>query len=403
MFRIIKLAVKDYFYEWQISACFVLALAAVLGPMLVLFALKYGIIAGMFGQLIDDPRNRELRPVYSGRYTKSWIAEIKNRADVEFVVPKTRSIAASMQLKSKNAPRIINVELIPTGENDPLLSNLNTADAPKGFGSIILSKSVAKKLAVKSGDIITGSVQRQYKRKRERKQLSIKVSGVANSRAFTRDGAFASLAMLEAFENFRDGRAVPTLGWLGEVPAKDDEKYYTGFRLFAKSIEDVSSLKKWLEKQGVDVMTQVDEIESVQNMDYTLSTIYWVIALMGVIGFATSLGSNLWSNVERKRKELSIIRVIGFQTHEIISFPIIQSLLTVIFGWLLAVGVYLGVSYWINSLMSDQLETGSQVCVLLPEHYLISLGMAIILAIVVASFAGVRVSYIEPSDGMREI
>jgi putative ABC transport system permease protein len=41
MFRIIKLAVKDYFYEWQISACFVLALAAVLGPMLVLFALKY--------------------------------------------------------------------------------------------------------------------------------------------------------------------------------------------------------------------------------------------------------------------------------------------------------------------------------------------------------------------------
>ena len=403
MFRIIRLAVKDYFHEWQISACFILALAAVLGPMLVLFALKFGIISGMFGQLIDDPRNRELRPVYSGRYTNAWMDELGGREDVEFLVPKTRSIAASMQLKSKNAPRIINVELIPTAENDPLLSNINVSEYPTGFDSIILSKSVAKKLAVKPGDIITGSVKRLYKKKRERKQLSLKVTGIANSRAFTRDGAFASVAMLEAFESFRDGRVVPSLGWAGAVDVNSEEKYFTGFRLFAKSIDDVSSLKKWLEGQGADVMTQVDEIESVQNMDYTLSTIYWVIALIGVIGFSTSLGSNLWSNVERKRKELSIIRVIGFDTLEIISFPIIQSLLTVLFGWLLAVGVYLSVSFWINSLMSSQLETGSKVCVLLPEHYLISLGLAIIIAIIVASFAGIRVSFIEPADGMREI
>ncbi len=73
MFKISKLAIKDYFNEWQISVCYVLALAAVLGPMMVLFALKFGIISGMFGQLIDDPRNRELRPIYSGRYDAEWI------------------------------------------------------------------------------------------------------------------------------------------------------------------------------------------------------------------------------------------------------------------------------------------------------------------------------------------
>jgi len=403
MFRIVRLAVKDYFFEWEISVCFILALAAVLGPMLVLFALKFGIISGMFGQLVDDPRNRELRPVYSGRYTNTWIDELRNREEVEFIVPKTRSIAASIQLKSKNAPRIINTELIPTAENDPLLSNISLDQFPKGFESIILSKSAAKKLAVKPGDIITGSVQRYYKKKKERKQLALKVVGIANSKAFRRDGAFAAIELLEAFESFRDGRVVPSLGWTGDVEVSNEEKYYTGFRLFSKSIEDVSSLKKWLEGEGSDVITQVDEIESVQNMDKTLSTIYWVIALIGLVGFSTSLGSNLWANVERKRKELSIIRVIGFQTGEIISFPIIQGLLTVFFGWLLAVGVYLSVSFWINSLMSSQLETGSQVCVLLPEHYFISLLMAILLAIIVGSFAGFRISFIEPADGMREI
>lgn len=401
MFKISRLAIKDYFHEWQISSCYVLALAAVLGPMMVLFALKYGIISGMFGQLIEDPRNRELRPVYSGRYDASWMEELKNREDVGFLVPKTRSLAASMFLKSKNAPRILSVELIPTAENDPLLKTIS--EYPKEFESIVLSKSVAKKLAVKAGDIIDGSVQRHYMGNMERKHLSLRVAAVASSGAFTRDGAFASVALLEAFEGYRDGQAVPALEWSGSAAPSEDEKYFTGFRLFSKSINDVGGLQKWLETQGVEVITQIDEIKTVQNMDRTLSTIYWVIALIGIIGFLTSLGANLWANIERKRKELSIIRVIGFSTVDVISFPVIQGLLTVFFGWILAIMVYEGVSLWINVLMHDKLEAGAKVCVLLPQHYLISLVVALILSTIVAALAGMRLIFIEPADGMREV
>ncbi len=151
------------------------------------------------------------------------------------------------------------------------------------------------------------------------------------------------------------------------------------------------------------MITQAEEIKSVQQMDKTLSTIYCAIAMIGLIGFSTSLGANLWANVERKRKELSIIRVIGFSTFDITIFPIIQSLLTVFFGWLLSVVIYLGISFWINSLMSSQLETGTQVCVLLPQHYFISLIVAAVLAVMVAAVAGVRAAYIDPAEGMREI
>lgn len=400
MFKISILAIKDYFNEWQISSCYVLALAAVLGPMLVLFALKYGVISGMFDQLTDDPRNRELRPIYSGRFDAVWMDELKNRSDVGFLVPKTRSLAASMHVKSENVSRIFSVELIPTSENDPLLANL--VEYPNRYESVILSKSLAKKLAVKEGDVIDGSVQRLYKGSKERKHLPLKVMAVAKNGAFSRDGAFASISLLEAFENFRDGQAVPALDWPGSTPSQE-EKYFTGFRLFSKTIEDVSELKKWLETQGVEVITQIDEIQSVQNMDRTLSIIYWVIALIGIIGFSISLGANLWANIERKRKELSIIRVIGFSTFQVISFPIIQSLLTVLFGWLLAIGVYQGVSMWINALMKSQLEAGTRVCLLLPQHYLISLVAAIVISIVVAVIAGIRLAFIEPADGMREI
>ena len=62
------LASRDYLHEWQVSFCFVIALAAVLGPMMVLFGLKFGIVGAMVDQLVEDPRNREIRPVSSGRY-----------------------------------------------------------------------------------------------------------------------------------------------------------------------------------------------------------------------------------------------------------------------------------------------------------------------------------------------
>lgn len=400
MRKISQLAIKDYFHEWQISSCYILALAAVLGPMMVLFALKFGIVSGMFGQLLDNPINRELRPIYSGHFDKSWLTQLQKRPDVGFLVPKTRNLAASMLLKSKNAPSIISVELIPTAENDPLLSGIK--NYPEGFDSIILSKSAAKKLAVTAGDTIQASVQRQYLGIKEQKQLSLKVLTIANSRAFTREGAFASVKLLEAFENYKDGQAVPELKWTGSQ-STNGKLNYPSFRLFSQTINDVEGLQQWLETQGVEVITQAEEIKSVQQMDKTLSTIYWAIAMIGIIGFSTSLGANLWANIERKRKELSIIRVIGFSTFDITIFPIIQSLLTVFFGWLLSVVIYLGISFWINSLMSSQLETGTQVCVLLPQHYFISLIVAAVLAVMVAAVAGVRAAYIDPAEGMREI
>jgi putative ABC transport system permease protein len=121
LFKTLRLAPKDYLHEWQVSICFVLALAAVLGPMLVLFGLKFGIIGGMIDELIEDPTNREIRPVSSARFDDNWINQMRARKDVEFILPRTRSIAATVQLSSDKADRFVNVEMIPTASGDPLL------------------------------------------------------------------------------------------------------------------------------------------------------------------------------------------------------------------------------------------------------------------------------------------
>ncbi len=392
------LATRDYFHEWQISVCFVLALAAVLGPMMVLFGLKFGIVGSMMDELREDPAKREIRPVGSGRYDRAWIEALARRPDVAFVVPRVRSIAATLEVGSDRASRILSLEVIPSAPGDPLLPA--GTPAPRGLDEVVLSASAARKLQVAAGDGLDGSLVRRFQGRKERVHLPLTVVGVAPARAFARDALFASVALTEALEDFRDGHAVPALGWEGTPPG---ERRYTGFRLYARSIHDVAALEAGFEKRGIEVRTRAADIETVKRMDRTLSAIYWAIALIGLAGFSLSLGASLWANVDRKRRELSVLRLVGFRTGDIVWFPLVQSLYTAVLGWGLATAIYHAAARGINLMLAPQLDAAQEVCRLLPEHYLVALGLTVGASVTAAVLAGLRAARVEPSEGLREI
>ncbi|MCU7919200.1 MAG: FtsX-like permease family protein [Candidatus Thiodiazotropha sp. (ex Epidulcina cf. delphinae)] len=396
---VLWLAGRDYRNEWQMSGFFILALAAVLGPMLILFGLKFGIVGSMLDDLIEDPRNREVRPVGSGRYDQTWIEKLRSRQEIDFIIPRTRAIAATIDLKSETANRIISVEMIPTDRGDPLL---NPQTIPEGLQQLALSSSAAQKLNVKPGDEINGSLARRFKGRSERVHIKLKVIDVARTASFTRDGAFTTLYLAEAAEDFRDGHAVPALGWRG-VEGANEPRTYPSFRLYTRSIYDVAPISDALGRLGIEVSTRAADIDIVRSMDRNLSVVFWLIAVIGLVGFSFSLGASLWANVDRKRKELSVLRLVGFRTGEIVWFPVLQSSFTALFGWLTASLVYLGVSFTINRMFASQLETNESVCRLLPEHFLIALLLTLGSAVLAASLAGYRAARIEPSEGLREI
>jgi putative ABC transport system permease protein len=399
LFKTFRLASRDYLHEWQMSLCFVLGLAAVLGPLMVLFGLKFGIVGAMMEQLIEEPGNREIRPVGSGRYDQAWLENVRARPDVAFLVPRTRSIAATIDLTSAYSTRILPVELIASGRGDPLLDP--DAPLPEGFDRVVLSQSAADKLSVKAGDLLDGSLARRYRGVQERVHLTLTVAAVAPERSFSRDGAFVSVRLLEALEDFRDGREVSELDWAGAVA--DNERSYPGFRLYAHSIHDVAGLRDAFSDIGVEVHTQVAAIELVQRMDRNLTTLYWAIAVIGLVGFSLSLGASLWANVDRKRKQLSVLRLVGFRTRDIVWFPMVQALFTAILGWALAVSIYSITAWLINGMMAAQVDAGQQVCRLLPFHFAIALGLTCAAAVLAAGLAGMRSAHIEPSEGLREL
>lgn len=398
--NILTLSFRDYSHEWRMSGCFVLALASVLAPMMILFGLKFGIVSSMVNELVENPSNREIKAIGSGSYSEDWLNRFAERKEVAFLIPKTRALAATIQLKSKSAGRIFSTELLATAQGDPLLKTVATT--PRGYHSVILSEEIANKLNVKKGDVIDGSLARQFRGKRERVHIDLKVLDIAPSHAVSRKVAFVSLDLLLATESFKDGRAVSQLGWQGQQQSQQ-QREYPSFRLYARSIYEVKGLVAALDKEGVNVKANLEQINTVQSIDQNLTIIFWIIACVGAVGFSFSLGASLWANVDRKHKELSILRLVGFQGGKIILFPVLQSMYTAILGWLLAVLIYLMAEQSINQILAPNLRIDRVICYLLPEHFFWALGLTLSVAAGAAILGGVRASRIEPSDGLREI
>jgi len=399
---VVRLSLRDYFHERLLSICAVLGLAAVLAPLLVLFGVKSGIINTMADRLIEDPRNREVSPVGSGRYGVDWFAAAAKLPEVAFVIPQTRSIAANMVLfnQDEGEPRTVPVDLIPTGEGDPLL--LKWGRIPADDTSVVLSASAARKLNVTTEKEISGRVGRSVGGIKEQVTVKLKVAAVLPIGAFPREAAFVRLRLLEATEDYRDGRGSETFGWPGnERPPGPRE--YPSFRLYARSIYDVGDLRDRFTDQGMEVYTKVEEIEIVRSLDRSFTLIFRLISIVAVFGYFASMASNVLANVNRKSRHLGITRLIGFSTGSIIWFPVVQSIATSILGTLTAVCLYLITELMINRLFSQYLSAGEYVCRLSAAHLLIALGFTLVMSILASAYAAFRVARIEPSEVIRDV
>lgn len=397
---VLQLVWQDYRHEWVMSTCSVLALGAVLLPFLVLFGLKYGVITNLLTPLIEDPRYRQILPVGSGRFGPAWFEAMAARDDVEFIVPRTRAIAATMRVRIPDSPvgRIIDVEMIPSAAGDPVLVGL---PEPEGLDKIVLSMDAADKLGASVGTRAEGIVGRVYRDEQQTQRIPLEVAAVAPASAFPRDGMFVSGGLLIAVEDYRDGRAVPALGWGGE-PAANGPRSFPGFRLFARRLDDVAGLRRGLMDQGIDVHTRVADIELVQALDRNLSIVFWIIALIAAAGYSISFGSSIWANVDRKRREFSVLRLTGFRTRGIVWFPILQAMITGALGWMLAAGVFFVVQTGLNTLFINNVGGGQPVCRILPWHLFVALVLTLTAAALSAALGGARVARLEPSLALRE-
>jgi putative ABC transport system permease protein len=399
---ILHLSLSDYFHERLLSACAVLGLAAVLAPLLVLFGVKSGIINTMADRLIEDPRNREIAAVGSGRYDLAWFEKTAARPDVAFLIPQTRSIAANMVLYKAQAenPQTVAVDLIPTADGDPLVEKWGKT--PSHERAVVLSDAAARKLGVTAGQEVAGWVGRSQGGVKEQVTIELKVAAVLPIEAFQREAAFVRLGLLEATEDYRDGLGSEKFGWPGPKRASGP-RTYPSFRMYARSIYDVAQLRDRLAAEGLEVYTKAEEIEIVQSLDQSFTLIFMLISVVAVLGYFASMASNVLANVNRKSRHLGVTRLIGFSTGSIVSFPIVQAVATSVLGTGTAILFYLIAGAMINQAFGQYLSSGEYVCRLSWYHLLMALGLTVGMSMLASAYAAYRVARIEPSEVIRDV
>ncbi len=397
----IAIACLDFRHEGRMSLCSVFALAAILGPLLVLFGLKFGIVSVMLDRLAEDPRNREIIPKIQGRFDADWIDRLSGHPSVGFVIPKTRHLAGKLLLRNRGDKdsEPLRVELIPTGEADPLFEG--EFGEPESATSIILSHEAGRKLRAKAGDVFEALIRRTVTGETERVRFELTVQGVLPLARYPREVAFVDLPLLLAVESFREGYGVPAFDWPG-VPRDEDVRNFASFRLYAVSIFEVAALRDHLNAEGVDVITRATEIEQVLRLDRDLTLLFFGVAGLGAAGYALSLASNLLGNVMRKRRELSTLRLLGFSRVSITTFPIVQAVLISVLGCLLAGAFSEGVSAALNTAFSDRVLEGERVCRLLLQHHLAAFALTLSLALAASAAGGLMASRVTPAEGLRD-
>ncbi|NWE74163.1 ABC transporter permease [Pseudomonas yamanorum] len=387
-----SLAWQDYRNDAWLSVCSVLALVAVIAPLLVLFGLKYGLVGSLTERLENDPATREIIPLGGGRFSSEFVQQLRQRGDVAFALPRTRQIAATAQLGA------VTVEMLPTADNDPLLAGM---PMPKGLDQIVLSHTAAEKLGAKAGDWLQASFGRQVAGRVEAQRTRLQVLQVLPLEAFARDGLFAPLGLLEAAEDYRDGRAVPAFGWDGDAVGVSEQRVYPAFRLYARRLVDVEPLRVYFAGQNVLVSTQAQTIAQVQSLSRNLSIVFWIIAGLALAGAFAAIFAGALAAVARKRRELSVLRLLGFSTAGLLLFVVLQALYSAGFAAVLS-----GVLYGLAESGLNQLFVqvpGEYASHLLARHYGLALAAVLGVSAVAAACGGWRVARIQASEGIRDV
>ncbi|WP_258911006.1 ABC transporter permease [Pseudomonas putida] len=395
-----RLSLADLWHDRNVSLCMAASLVAVIAPLLLLFGLKHGVVSQLQQELLSDPRNLEVKMLSSGHFDQAWLQRLQTRPEVGFAIGQTRSLNTQADLLGAHGRFADNVEVIPTRAGDPLLATDLSELAPD---QVILSERAAERLDAKAGDTLRLRVARRLNEVNERGERTLQVRAIVSSVRFARPAAFVSPELLMELEHYRDGYLVASLGASSGQALDALNVGYARARVYARDIDSVAPLERWLNEQRIETASRLAEINSVKAINHVLGLIFSVIAGAALIGCIASLVGAFLANIDRKRRHLAVLRLLGFSSLAVSAYVVLQALVLSLVGYLGGLG-----SYYLGSLLFDRLlvssqATGAFICHITVWHGVVALLLAFLVAGLVALIGALRAIRIQPAESLREL
>lgn len=395
-----RLALADMAHEWPATLVSALGVTVALAPLLILFGLWFGVVETLRAQLAENPATRELRHRAIPALPEGFFEAARARPETGFLIPRTRyvNLQVTLQNRADLEAQPADVILAPTGGGDPLLGFAGIA-VPEG-DALVLGARAAEALRVGAGDELRlVLLRRAASGQRERTALSLTVAGVLPAEVEPAKKAYAPLALLAEIQAYQEWIAVPDRGWEGE-PARGDA--WGGFRLYARSIDDVEPLRRWLTGQGLDVVSEAERIAFAGRVDRDLGRLFMAILGLSLTGYATTMGLGQLANVARKRRIFAVLRLVGYPARSVSLLPVIQAAAIALLGALAALVVYHAMEPALGALFRDLVEADGQLMRLPWPHALGALIGSVAVAALASTAAARRAMTISPAETLRD-
>jgi len=394
------LALQDLWHDRKVSLCIAASLVAVIAPLLLLFGLKHGVVSQLQDELLRDPRNLEVKMLSNGNYDSAWIERLRQRPETGFALGQTRSLNTQADLLIGMQRFVEGAEIIATEPGDP---QLNLPQLNPVGNQVILSARAAQRLQAKVGDRVQLRVLRRLEGANERGETTLTVLAVLDGARFGRAAGFVAPPLLLDLERFRDGYQVSAFGIATGKPQGALQPLYARARVYARDIDQVAPLERWLNEQHIETSSRLADIDNVKAINHVLGLIFGVIALAALIGCVASMVGAFLANIDRKRKSLAVLRLLGFKRTAVAGFVVLQALTLSLAGYLGGLGFYAVGSHLFDRLLGSSQATGTFVCHITIWHGLAALLLTFLVAALVAVIGAVRAINIQPAESLREL
>jgi putative ABC transport system permease protein len=382
--RALRLALADLALEPAFSLCTVIALAAVIAPLILLAGMRNGVVVGLRDAIGSTASAREVVNIRNEQLDGAWFDRMAGRPEIAFIVPRTRLLAATGSLDSKaDAGRAVDVEVLPTAPGDPWLAAL----PPLGLDEVAVTAAVAARLGLVAGAELRLRVAIQSASRDELLTLHFRNAG---SVPMDQLAIFAPSGIGRQIQEFIDNRACE--------PACLAE----GFRLHARHLDDLPAIVAMLQAEGKETFSKVAEVAGMQRLSQALSAGFALVAGVGGTGFLMGLAATLWASVARKARTLALLHLLGLRRGGLVMIPVWQAIMLALAGALLGAAVASGAATIVNRLPLIGETDGHEIAMIGAQEVGGAMALAVLAAILAAGVPAGRVARMDPADSLRD-
>ncbi|WP_227268442.1 ABC transporter permease family protein [Roseobacter weihaiensis] len=349
---ILRLALRDLFFQKVHLICNIAVLAGVLVPLLVLFGVKNGVYNALIGQLLSNPRSLQIDTSGNTTFTTADAELVRGWPEAGFVTLKTRSQFDFVNVRLDGGRQKRDAILIPSGAGDPNLPEGVQLNA----SSAAVSAQLAEQLQISTGDRIDVITQAEDRPRQLRVQLA--VASVLPPGGVSGRAVLAQIEVLDLVEAFYDAYALPEHGITEGRSFAQRAAVFEGLRVYARGLEDLAPLQNRIEAHfGIRTEARTAEVQGVLNLGRNLNLALLLTASVASLGLAAALVFGFWGEVQRKRQVLASLALMGLGGQRLWLFPLIQALVSAALALIVSFAL-LGLA----SLIAEQLfETGLAV------------------------------------------